>query len=384
VRPADVVDGMRNVVLFAGWGLVWCLTAPLHRLWRSVALATLTGMLMSVTVETAQLFSPERHASILDVTTNTAGALAGALAVAVVLRLATGRRASRSFVGIPMFVLALSYGTAAALEILLPGLRQEMLDGAWGGPLSRLRVALEHVGWGWAPPRILLVQVLLLLPAGAFLVATLVEARWSYARAFLLAATAGPALILLLEVARGTSGQPIVPVMALTHAAGFIAGAALTWRFLPGLTTRLRGPARPLALLAAYTLVLLIWRWQPFALNLDPGHILDSFRPQHLLPLQAAAMKMDIFSASVVAIGFLLHVPLGAILAVWPLRRHGPLAHLLPGLWITALVEAGQIFIAGRFFDITDILLGAAGVAAGWILMRRAGFRPYGYLLPQR
>ena len=37
VSAHDAVDGLRNLLLFAGWGLVWCMTAPEARLRRAIA-----------------------------------------------------------------------------------------------------------------------------------------------------------------------------------------------------------------------------------------------------------------------------------------------------------------------------------------------------------
>jgi glycopeptide antibiotics resistance protein len=380
----DVVDGLRNLLLFAGWGLVWCITAPLERLRRSVATAVLTGLLLSLFAETAQLFSPRRQASILDVLTNTSGALLGALAAAALLRAALARRGARSYVGIPMFVFALAYGSAAVLEILLPGMRQELLPWVRGGPLARFRQALVWVEWRLPAPSTFLLQSLLMLPAGSFALAALVEQGRSYGRAFALTAAGGVLLSLLLEVARGGSGQPIEPDMFATHALGVVAGAWLAHRWLPRLTRTLRGRARPVALLACYTFVLMLWRWRPFVLDLDPARIRANLGTGHLMPLEALAMRVDMFSASIVGMGFLLHVPLGALLAVWPLRLRGALAHVLPGIMLVVAMELGQILIAERFFDVTDIIIGASGVLAGWAVMRGAGFRPYGEALPPR
>lgn len=384
VSARDMVDGVRNVLLFAGWGLVWSLTSPNRGLMRSIPVATIAGMLLSMAVETVQLFSPLRHASILDVASNTMGAFLGAAAAVALLRATAAASGARSFVGVPMFLLALGYGGAALLEILLPGLRQEMLGGSSGGPLNRFRLAVTMIDWSLPAAPELLLQTVLMLPAGAFALAALVEHGRTYREALLASVLAGVTLALVLELARGASGQMIQMGVFWPHAVGLAGGAWLAYSALPGLTRRLRGAQRPLALLISYTAVLALWRWRPFIPELDLQQLLTSFSFAHIVPLHALSMKMDIFSASIVAVGFLLHLPIGALLAAWPLRLHGPLRHLLAGFWIVLVIEAGQIFVADRFFDVTDIIIGAAGVAAGWAFVRRAGFRPYGELLPGR
>jgi glycopeptide antibiotics resistance protein len=375
------VDGLRNLLLFAGWGLVWCVTAPTSRLQRAILAATITGMLISAGVETAQLFSPRRHASLLDVLTNTAGALAGAVGTVALLRATSAARSARSLVGVPMFVFAVTYGCAAMLEIVLPGMRQDLLPGADGGPFARFRLASTRIGWGGADLWSSALQGLLMLPAGAFAVTALVESGRSLLRALLLTAGASVSLALLLEFGRGTTGQPIEIGMFVAHALGLLCGAWLAAAWLPTVARRFQGHALALRLAAFYTLILLLWRWQPFVPSFAVDAIRQSFSANHLIPLQALTMKMDLFSASVVAVGFLLHMPLGALLAVWPLRLHGWLAHMLPGIWVVAVVEAGQLMIAGRYFDVTDIIIGGAGILAGWGLMRKAGFRPRGEAL---
>jgi VanZ family protein len=381
ISPRDAVDGLRNVLLFAGWGLVWSLTARRGRALATVLLAAISGLLLSASVETVQLFSPRRQASLLDVLTNTTGALLGSIVTVAMLHALALRRTARSYTGMPMLLCALAYAAAATFEVVLPGMRQDLLVGASGGPVARFSFALARAEFSLSPLPVLLLQVLLLLPAGSLVTAALVEHGMSYRRAFLSCTTGGVLLSLLLEFGRGATGQPIEFDMFAAHALGIGTGAALTVRWLPALTRRLRGAARPLALLAAYALVLVLWRWRPFLLETDLAALRENFSLQ---PLSALALRADMFSASIVAVGFLLHVPIGGLLAVWPLRTTGVLAGALPGVLLVVAMEVGQIAVAGRFFDITDIIIGSAGVLTGYALVRRAGFTRRGVLLPPR
>jgi glycopeptide antibiotics resistance protein len=384
VTAHDVVDGLRNLLLFAGWGLAWCMTAPDNRLGRAILMATVTGLLLSTGVESAQLFSSRRQASILDVLTNTGGSLMGGLTAVGLLRAARAARSARSFFGMPMFVFAAAYGSAALLEILLPGLRQEFLPGASGGPVARFQLARDHMGWGSNGFGSWLLQVLLLLPAGAFAVAALAESGRPYARALSITAAAGVGLALILEFARGATGQPVELGIFTAHALGFTAGAWVTAYRLPAFTRTVRGRSRPRRLLGMYVVVLMLWGWRPFGPRFDVEELRQVLSAGHLMPLTALAMKTDMFSASDVAVSFLLHFPLGALLAVWPVRLRGWLAHAWAGIWIVLVVESGQLLVGARFFDVTDIIIAVSGVLAGWGLMRRAGFRPYGELLDRR
>jgi hypothetical protein len=144
VHAGDVVDGARNVALFAGFGAVWLATAAPGRLRRALVRATVAGALVSATVEAAQLLSPVRWASVLDVATNTAGAFAGAFVIALAVAAA---RASRpvALVPAPLALVALPYVAACVFEAFSPLGRPDQIPGAWGGPANRWAVAVAHL-----------------------------------------------------------------------------------------------------------------------------------------------------------------------------------------------------------------------------------------------
>jgi hypothetical protein len=73
--------------------------------------------------------------------------------------------------------------------------------------------------------------------------------------------------------------------------------------------------------------------------------------------------------------------PLGALLAVWPLRRHGRLRGLAPAIYLAVVLEAGKIPIADRFLDVTHVLIQGAGAAIGFLLVRRLGYKVQGEML---
>ena len=76
-----------------------------------------------------------------------------------------------------------------------------------------------------------------------------------------------------------------------------------------------------------------------------------------------------------------MYLPLGSLLAVWPLRLRGRWAHLWPGVWLAVVIELGHVVIADRTFDATNALVACAGLGIGWIVVRRSGFAPYGEAL---
>ena len=56
VSASDAIDALRNLALFAGWGVVWMATCGPARTTRQLFLAILSGAGISLAVEGAQLF----------------------------------------------------------------------------------------------------------------------------------------------------------------------------------------------------------------------------------------------------------------------------------------------------------------------------------------
>jgi len=376
----DVVDAVRNVVLFAGWGAVWVATERSGRIYRAIGVATVTGALLSLSVETIQLLSATRTASVLDVMTNTAGSLAGGAALAAMIAAVRGSQGERSFVGLPAFVFAGAYGAAVLLEALLPPFSSAMIPGHGGGigeRFARAVAAFDPASLG----DLRRYPLLLFPPAGALAVAALVEAGTSRRAALGWVAVAAVPVFVGVELVGGVAGLPISAGAVVVHVAGTVAGAALAAVGLPGFTRRFSGAARPALLLAGYLAVLALWSWRPFVPVGSFAALAQQVGPRQLVPLFAHSIRVDYFSVADIARQFALLVPVGGLLAVWPLRRRGWLSGPLPGIYAACVLEGGQILLVHRMFDMTDALVGTSAVLLGWIIVRRAGMRPYGQLL---
>ena len=383
LAASDAVDAVRNVVLFAGWGAVWLITGPSTKVWASLRNAVITGAGLSLMVESLQLWSALRRASVMDVLTNTAGSGVGAVVLLTLVLVIRSKRGGQSFVGIPAITFAGSYAVAAFSEALIPLFRQAAYPNVYGGPLGRFQVSLELFEFGSILP-IPAGDIVIFLPAGAYGVAALVEWGLSYRRAGLLVSTAGVLLFALAEIGHGFLGQPIQLGPFIAHAVGVILGTVAAVLWLPGLTRQLRGYRRPLGLFLLHSLVICLWAWRPFIPELDPSIIAYNSFERWWIPLASLGQRLDLFSVVDVSSGFFLYLPLGALLAIWPLRQRGPLRGFLPGIYLAALTELSQLLIAGRLMDITDFLVQSAGVVIGWMVIRRAGFRPYGQTLAGR
>lgn len=375
VGARDAIDALRNLALFAGWGVVWMATCGAGRTFRQLLLALGTGAAISVAVETAQLFSAVRNASLLDVLTNTIGTAIGAIAFVLLVRLAAGLRDRKSFVGVPALLLAGAYGLACFVEAAVPLFRQEEVYGAAGGPIARLGEVLAAFSW-----RSLLdlpiEDLVLFLPAGLFAVAAFVESGSAYPEARTRTVALGIGLALLAEALHGPNGQPIVAGAVVVHALAIALGAFLAVRFLPAWSQALRGAARPRSILRLLAALLALWALRPWVPEWLP--LAQRLSPDWWVPLAALGGSMDLFSVADVVGPFFLYFTLGALLAVWPWRRTGWMASLWPAAWLAFGTEALQLFVQGRFVDITDPLIQFSGAVIGWTVIRRAGYRPYG------
>jgi VanZ family protein len=380
LRAGDLVDALRNVALFSGWGLVWMVTAPPRRTIQTIANATLTGFLVSFGLETAQLLTPTRTPSVLDLLANTTGALVGAVATVVIVRQIHARRSEKSFVGVPAIVFAVGYGLATFGEALLPLFRQTTIPGVWGNPLGRFVAAWDAFSF-----RSIAVlpasEMLLYLPAGFLAVAALVESGDRYHRAAARVTAGGFLLAGLAELLHGFLALPIEIGPLIVHGWGVGLGAGLAALALPRFTRRSRGRQRPRAAYAFYGLAVLAWSLRPYLPETSLAVVRVKLALPWWIPLALDRMRTDVFTVVHASYSFLLYLPIGALLAVWPLRRAGPLGGILPGLYLATLAEFAQLFVAGRTLSITDVLLQCAGVCVGWVVVRRAGFGTYGEVL---
>ena len=376
----DAVDGLRNTVLFAGLGAVWVVTSLTGRANREIERATLISLLLSTTVEALQLLSPVRTSSILDVATNTLGGFAGAAATVVLLTAVQHARREKSYVGVPMLLIAIPYALAAECEALAPLFHSAPLPTVQGGPLSRLAIALAAatpLDWREVP----VFDVVLFGAAGFLLVAQLRERGRSLQAAAFAVALGAALTVVASHIVHGAFSLAVRWEAVATDALSVAVGAWAAWRWLGPITREYRGAARSRLVMIAYAGLLVLWGWRPLAIETRWNVIAAQINPLALTPLESLAERVDVFSAMHVMQQFALYVPLGALLAVWPLRRSGRMAHLWPGVWLAAVIEAGHIIVAGRTFDVTNFLLAVAGLSVGWIAVRRCGYTPFGELL---
>jgi VanZ family protein len=374
--PGDMVDAVRNVVLFAGWGLLEVTTDRGRSTRRRVIRAAAGGAAIGLTAEVVQIALPERVPSLLDAAMNAAGAGVGAWATDASLRALRGWRGRPTALGVPSAVLAAPYTLAVALEAAFPLLRHEGPPGAYGGPLERTRWALENVRWE-SLAVVPLMDVALFLPAGVLLAAAFREAGRGAAGSLRRAAAVGAAVAVAGELAHAPLGRPIEVGPVLVHAGAVAGGAWIAAQGFPGWLRRRRGGARTRDVGWGYLLVLAVWRLRPFVPELDPGTLADELSRARWSPLSALGARRDLYAVSDVLRSFLLFVPVGALVAAAGRTAAGrrppsTLRAVSLVLGVALAAEAGQIVVAARFFDGTDALVTAAGGLVAWAALRRS------------
>ena len=380
---SDVVDAARNVLLFTGFGAVWLVTSPRSHAWRRVVWITLVGCALSICVETAQLFSAMRTSSVNDVTTNTLGALLGAAGLVAMVRVFAWLRRRATVAGVPLLTIAMSYWCAMGAEMFSPFYRHGMNPWSGGSIANRLANALRYVK-PFTVERASLTDMALFAPGGAVIQVSLVELGMGNGAAAWLVAVAGAVFSGGVEVAHGIAGQPIELSAIIGHSVGIALGAVLAWCFGPSAASRGNQRRRACLLAAGLGLLLVAWAWRPFLPRVSWQAVRSQMTAPHLTPLGMLGTTSDLFGVMDVAEQFFLYVSVGVVLAVWPLRYRGWVANVLPGLYLAAVLEAGQIVVLSRVFDVTDLLTQCAAVAVGFVVARRAGCEPRGELLGGR
>lgn len=377
---SDAIDAARNVLLFAGLGVVWIATSRLIRTSKVLLTLTLLSLVLSGCVETLQLFSPIREASLLDVTTDTIGGLVGGLITLGAFAVASESAGKRSYVGVPAVVFAAAYGLATVMEAFIPLFRQDLLPnlgGSIGERIGRAVVAVRPESVTQFP----VIDTLIFFPAGVFGVAALIEGGVSRWLAVWIVIFAAVVIYPAVEVMHGVASMPIIIGAALAHVVGVAAGAIAAGLLLRTFSSGVHSRTRANIAAVAYSLAIMVWSWRPFRLDLSTQSMADQFTASHLLPLQALSSRGDLFTVTDVVAQGVLFLPLGALLAVWPVRSRGWMRGLLPAVLLAIVLEVGKIPLAERFMDVTHILIQSAGAAVGFLLLRRTGYQPHGELL---
>lgn len=367
----DLVDAARNIALFFGWGAIFALTARAPTRWRHVAQAVLWGLAASLTVETCQLFSQYRQASIVDVATNTLGSLLGAAVLWAIEWRASGDMRGGTLIGVPGWLPAGALLLTAHALSFAPSSRPTPRL-VWGpSPLERLREIAAGpatvVPWSALPP-----------DAAAWFAAGLAVAvairdrtgavRAGQALAWLVIAPGMLVAAIVLRAAAGLQREARAweldfAAMALGLLIGLIGIPIWRRRFSARAT-------RALHLFLVICAVGAIMSWTPASWVVARGQpIAMSWRA--LVPMLSLFERQDLSSVFIVLQKASLGAALGACLAARA-RMGAP----VPGAWVAiavaCLLEVGQLLVPGRYPDMTDILITASAAGLAIVVIARS------------
>jgi len=362
-QRVSIPDFVSNVLLFTPFGCfgMWAFRRPRNGVAR-IAVLTLLSVILSATVEVAQLFTVDRVSSVADIFANGLGGVVGAVggvllgATAGTLidgAAAAGLTDAAAFFPFLMAVLLVCAGAWEPFDVTLEV----------GGIIAKLREFLhDPMQFGMFSDEVIsLLQHLLL---GATLLVWLKQARVrSAART---AVVAGVGMALVCE-----GGQLFISARmpgvwdALVGVVGVLVGVAAgvdAWRSRRTPTPR-RWCAGVIGLTAGGVTM---QQLSPFDV------VRNGFRPFQWMPFRNYYDFTTGQTVSHSAELLLAYLPLGFALALWirtPSTRVAVVSAV--ALIIAAPVEYLQRFIGGRFPDITDIGLSVAGAWLGmWIATR--------------
>jgi VanZ family protein len=366
-------DAYSNVLLFMPWGFllaIWRASRGSNWL-LAVAWALLSGACLSGFVEIVQLFAPGRYTSLIDLTTNTLGAVMGALIGWPLARWIwpiASVRIRQLLLSRPVAACALAVMVGLVVAELTPTYvkHEEQRTAAKlmrvrlipFGLLSGERLRAAALRWSaetltWA------------LIGGLFVLAARESGR-DGVRAVVWAVPFAGCLALVVEFM-----QLIVPGRDVdgTSVALAFAGSALGAIIVAHPATR--DPRRwIMPALGIWCVAILLGAWSPLRFAWpDPPF----WRTEMLVPFWSYFGSRNIEDLTDVIGQAMVFVPLGALLAAHSWRQTF-LRTVLFGFALGLLLEFGQVFLPDRTADMSDAISAAAGAGLGSALWRWGQF----------
>jgi VanZ family protein len=354
-QRVSIPDLVGNVLLFVPFGLfgTWALSRP-RASWARVALVSMLGLALTIGAEALQLFTVDRTTSVSDVFANATGALSGAVAAVLLTTFAerflrtvsaAGLARPRSFFPLLMATIVV---LAAALEPF-----DVTID--VGGLIGKIRALI-------ADPLQLNVPIDEGLSFLQHLLFTATLVAWlddvDIERPAVVAALVGSVVTLCAEAGQLFIGARMP---GLWDAAIGLAGA---WAGIPlGMFFR-KSPQSPLVWAGVFALTVVGVAMQ----QLSPFTLAADVRAFQWVPFLNYYGFTSGETVSHSAELLLAYFPLGFSFALSARRRrHRFRVVMAAALLIAAPVEYLQMFIGGRFPDITDVALSVAGAwLGGW------------------
>ncbi len=397
-RIHDLRDITTNVLLYIPLGVFVALALARRRL-RFLSPWLMVGMAVSLAMEFGQTFIG-RYPDVLDLVTNSFGYAVGFLVVVAGVKhyglnpcvflgldAESGQNARTQSIAAFRFIYISIYVLVALLpfdvSVSLSKLYAQLLPDEEG----RSRILLDpfHHLFLWQEHGLKLTLELLGLAPVAVLTAflngvkgqlrvfptiftcLLLAAVCEIAQIFVLSRTTDMAMILLAVVA-GILGWVLVRAwfnLQTDNTSGQENPRGSNWQ--------------PLAVAVfGYSLAILFFAWSPFRFEIDPGIVANKIlHESNIIPFKEHFSTRSLGSAVDIVKEALLFVPLGVLLArlLQEVRQSLTrqklvlMSAVVCGLFAT-FTELSQAVCAGRYIDITDILLAGFGGLCGAMMLR--------------
>jgi glycopeptide antibiotics resistance protein len=362
-----IADIVVNLAFFMPLGFIGFHAQRRRSAASAILRSMIAGLVLSITVEAMQYFTPSRNPATSDVLTNMAGALAGAMLAALFRRELEGaltRRVAAWTAREPLLPVLVGYAAVVSVAALVPfdfGCSVSALRHALH--VAQLQLAGTPAQWTSALVNGLRFAVL----AGLALHVVARIHRGSRPAQAFLCALVGGVLAIGLEV-----GQLLVRshVFATRDLVAGVAGSAVG--ALVGLA--LEGTGRSgwgWGLVAVvYAIGIVAEALVPFGFRFDLDSMLSRVTYTALIPYSSYYFKANVAAVADLLDGLLTWLPFAFVLA--RLRSDGRRPDLRAGLtaitWCAVLalaVELMQFGVPRRYPEISDVLTAALGAALG-------------------
>jgi VanZ family protein len=347
-----------------------------------------TCIALSVAVEFAQTFFPPRLPSFTDIGAESIGGALGAVLWLVVGRTVTAwlrDLAPRRGGPVVVHAILLVYVLGLVLAELMP-LDVTVDLGELAQKVREGRIVLRPFAFGVAGGALawhIVSTMALWMPVGA--AALLVGQRGDRRRPPMVAIAMGTLVAGLVELAQVFVVSRFAEVSdVMVAAAGVAAGVAITlvlWR--RQLVDRAKpddGRTQRLAFggLLAWMAALAAYHWMPFNFSLDSEQVKTGLGHLFSAPMSGYYFGTEFNAVTQILRKTLLALPLGALLALAApaaadanRRALQTTLLVLAGIAVLGVIEVGQVFLPSRYPDFADVIIGGAGVLAGFWLVRR-------------
>ena len=349
---ASIPDVVQNILLFLPFGVFGFLSMN-QRIWRSIFIATVSGALLSISVEILQLFTIDRTTSTTDLVTNTTGAFLGALTAAFTLDLLSKAITSHSLqkhIQIKFFFPLLIACLIAAAGSLHPFDFTLDVGSLW----SKIKfLANQPINFNavLSDEGVVFIRFFLL----AF-VCSLCFREWLYPNSAIKGIIFSTLIGLALE-----GCQIIVESRMPSFQDGIV---VVLGSICGGLFAAYRSRSNSVYI---WSILIMATTWMAAMLHtLTPFQFVSEYRSINWFPFLAYYEKTSFIALSNFVESTLIYYPMGFILTYFIDREKSPYIFIgiIAGV-IAFPLELSQGWVDGRYPDITDVLGALIGAIFG-------------------